>query len=128
MVSTVVREIRARRGARRDDGEVGDVAVRHRDLGSGQASAGRLQLQRPGRHRAYGLGEREAADRPARGQLRQPGLLLRFRAGREQKLGRQEHRRRERHRREGASELLGDDAELQISEPEAAEPLRNDDA
>ena len=52
-----------------------------------------------------------------RGELRQPGLLLGLGARRKQELGGQVDRRRDRHRRDGAAQLLGHHAELQMVAP-----------
>ena len=69
--------------------------------------------------------QRERADRFAAREPRQPAFLLFVAAGQQQRFGREIHRRRERHRRHCAAEFLGDDAQFEIAEAEAAVLFRN---
>jgi hypothetical protein len=61
-----------------DHAEVGDIAVRHRDLRAAHAAAVGARCDIPGRRHARTLGQREAADGFALGDARQPALLLGF--------------------------------------------------
>ena len=76
----------ARAGARGDHGEIGDRAVRHRLLDAVERAARRGELDRLRRRIALALEQRQRADRLARGDLRQPFLLLRIAAGDQQAL------------------------------------------
>ena len=77
---------------------------------------------------ALALEQRQRADRLARGDLRQPLLLLRLAAGEQQRLGSEIDGRGERHRRQRAADLFGDHAELEMTGAGAAEFFRDRDA
>ena len=109
------RERGAARRARDHDGEVGDVAVGHRELLAGDLAALELGLLVLRGRDLGALGQRERADQLAGGELGQILLLLLFAAGGEDRLGREIDRGRERHRRHRAAELLGDAAQLEVA-------------
>ena len=114
--------------ARRDDGEVGDLAVGDGGLGSGGLAVVHRQLDGLGGHGPDPLGMSERPYRLAGGEPGEPLGLLGVRAGCEQELGGQEDRGGEGHRRQGAAQLLGDQAQLQVGEAKAAVFLGDDDA
>ena len=108
-----------------DDGEVGDVTVDHRDLCTAElaiavadAVAGRIGVARTLRHR-------EGADQFASRQLGQVVLLLSLGTGQQQRLGGDIDRRGEGDRCQRPADLLGDDAEFEMAEPQTAELLGN---
>ena len=105
---------------RGDDGEVGHVAVGHRQLLAVERAAaeGGAQLAHIGLARPFGQGQR--ADRLAATPARQPRLLLRLAAAGDDGLGGEVDRGRERHRRQRAAELLGQHAESEMAEAGAA--------
>ncbi len=117
----------ARAGARGNDGDIGDGAVRHRLLHAVQGAAGRRELDRLGRRIALAFEQRQRADRAARCQQGKPFLLLRLIAGHQDGFRRQIDRRRKRHRRQRAAHLLGDHAEFEMPGPRAAEFLGDRD-
>ena len=76
------------------------------------------QLRGIGRARPFR--QRKCADDLAGGELRQPGLLLLLRPEQHDRLGRQIDRGRERHRRDRAAEFLGQHADREAAEADAA--------
>ena len=106
------------------DREVGDVAVGHRHfrtfdgafLGPGLEAARRF---------ACTFGDRKRADPFTGGELRQITRLLLGAAEGEQRLGREIDARRERCGREAATQLFGEHAQFEVTEPDAAELFRD---
>ena len=98
----------------------GYVAVGDRQLGSAQLATGDAGLQGRGLKDAGTLGGGDAANHLAGGDLRQQGGLLVVRAGQHHRLGQEIDRGGERDRRHGAAEFLGDHAEFQVPQAEAA--------
>ena len=87
-----------------------------------------VELDRRRRRIALAFEQRQRADRFARGDLRQPFLLLRLAAGEQDRFGGEIDRRRERHRRQRAAHFLGDHAEFEMARAGAAECFGDRDA
>ena len=119
------------RGARRDDQEIGGVAVDHKRLGAVEleAVAGTHRLHF-GLQRAM-LGafvDRERRQQRAVGDLRQMLGLLRVAAAARQRRSREHGGRKERRRHQGAADFLHHHAGLDAAEPAAAEIFRHQQA
>jgi hypothetical protein len=104
----------------RDDGEVGHVTVRDRQLGAAETVAARDGLEVAGMGRARPLGQGQTADRFTQGEARQPPLLLLGAPREQQRLGGEIDGRREWRGGEASPQLLGEHAQLEIPEAGAA--------
>ena len=114
------REHDAALALRDDDGDVGHIAIGHRQLLAAQhaAAEGGAQLADIGLAGAFG--QRQRADRLAARQLRQPRLLLRLAAAGDDRLAGEIDRGGERHRRQRRAQLLGQHAQPEMAEARAA--------
>ena len=108
-----------------NDGNVGNVAIGNGELlaAQGAATQGGAQLAHIGLARPFR--DRQRADRLARRQLRQPGLLLRLAAAGHDGLAGEIDRGRERHRRQRGAQLLRQHTQAQMPETGAAIRLRD---
>jgi hypothetical protein len=114
----------------REHGAARALRDRHREPGVGGVEHGNLravqlagcEARRDRRQIGFACGfcKGKGSDHFARRQARQPALLLLLAAGTQDCLGRQVHRARERNRRDGATDLLGDQHQLEVAEAGAA--------
>ena len=108
-----------------NESERRDIPVGNRHFRAGDLCVPDIGLQRMRRNNAGAFGRGKTADHLARGDLRQDFGFLLLAAEEHDGFGEEPDRRRKGDRRRYAPELLGDDAELQMTEPEAAETLRD---
>ena len=118
-----IHEVEAARALRilgEDDGEVGHVTVGHGELGARERAARGLggEVALRGGLRAFGHGNR-ADDFPG-GKLGQIGLLLRFATEGQEGFRRQVNAGGEGRRRQHPAQLLGDHAQLEVAQADAA--------